>query len=104
MKNIAEPILTKSGYQQVSEEYRPDVFGSAYSDFKFGAKKVRLIWDGKDGWGYAQIYLRSAANQPGDWQDIDCFLTEGDLESVPVNEGKINEFRIAVSDALKGEI
>ena len=104
MKNIAEPILEQFGYQQVFEEYRPDVFGSAYSDFESRARKVRLIWDGKDGWGYAQVYLRSSDNELGDTQDIDCFLTEGDLESVPMNEAKINEFRIAVTDALKGEI
>jgi|SRR5215203_4718393 len=100
MKNIAKPILEKSGYQQASEEYQPDVFGSAYSVFECGAKKVRLIWDGKDGWGYAQVYFRNADNRPGDWQDIDCFLTEGDLESVPANEIKINEFREAVAEAL----
>ncbi len=101
MKNIAEPILEKSGYQQVYEEYRPDVFGSAYSDFECGVKKVRLIWDGKDGWGYAQAYFRTADDQQGDWRDVDCFLTEGDLESDPINEAKINEFRVAVADALK---
>ncbi|MEQ1643941.1 MAG: hypothetical protein ABL959_10895 [Pyrinomonadaceae bacterium] len=103
MKSIAEPILDDFGYQQVSEEYHPDVFGSAYSDFKSGANKVRLIWDGKDGWGYAQVYFRTADDQAGDWQDIDCFLTEGDLESVPANEAKIEEFRTAVADALIGE-
>ena len=100
MKNIAEPILEKSGFQQVSEEYRPDVFGSAYSDFEQGTKKVRLIWDGKDGWGYAQAYVRNADNQPDDWQDIKCFLTEGDLESIPMNNVKIDEFRKAVLEAI----
>jgi hypothetical protein len=100
MKDIAEPILEKSAYQQVSGEYRPDIFGSAYSVYERGTKKVRLIWDGKDGWGYAQVYFRSADNQPGDWQDIDCFLTEGDLESVPMNEAKINEFRAAIAQQI----
>ena len=100
LKSIAEPILEKSSYRQVSEEYRPDIFGSAYSVFECGTKKVRLIWDGKDGWGYVQVYFRIADNQPGDWQDIDCFLTEGDLESVPMNKAKIDEFRVAIAHRI----
>lgn len=100
LKNIAEAILVKSAYRQVSEEYRPDVFGSAYSVFERGSSKVRLIWDGKDGWGYVQVYLRTSENKAGDWRDVDCFVTEGDLKSVPANEAKINEFRKAIADAL----
>ena len=100
MKNIAEPILEKSAYQQISEECRPDVFGSAYSVFQRDSKKIRLIWDGKDGWGYAQAYVRPTVNQPGHWQDIDCFLIEDDLENVPKNESKIHEFRAAIEEAI----
>jgi hypothetical protein len=97
LKNIAEPVLEYASYRQVSEEYRPDVFGSAYSVFECGTKKVRLIWDGKDGRGYAQFYFRITDDRAGHWQDIDCFLTEGDLESVPINGTKLKEFATAIA-------
>ena len=100
MKNIAEPILEKSAYQQISEECRPDVFGSAYSVFQRDSKKIRLIWDGKDGWGYAQAYVRPTVNQPGHWQDIDCFLIEDDLENVPKNESKSTTFGLLLKKQL----
>lgn len=100
MKRIAEPILEQYGFKQVSEEYHPEVFGSAYSIFENGMIQIRLIWDGKDGWGYAQRSQISVS----DWQDIKLFLTETDLEGGPMNDTKIDEFRIAISNGLKGEI
>ena len=100
LKKLAQPFLGSAGFTETSEELMPDVFGSAYSIFRCGNRKIRLIWDGKDGWGYAQDYARPEANQPGDWVDIECFLTEGDIDGLPQNDSKIEEFRSALSAAL----
>ena len=97
MKDLLEPIFQKSGHKEISEELHPDVFGSAFSVFDNGRCKVRLIWDGKDGWGYAQTSNQDAREV---WQDISCFLTEGDLESVPQNQEKIEEFCAAVEKVV----
>jgi hypothetical protein len=56
MKQIVEGALSESGVQwpEVSEELRPDVFGSAFSVFDVGGDRIRLVWDGKDGLGFVQ--------------------------------------------------
>ncbi len=92
MKDLLKPIFQKSGHKEISEELHPDVFGSAFSVFDNGRCKIRLIWDGKDGWGYAQTFNQGAREKWQEWQDVSCFLTEGDLESVPQNQEKIEEF------------
>ena len=97
MKDLLEPIFQKSGHKEISEELHPDFFGSAFSVFDNGRCKVRLIWNGKDGWGYTQTSNQDAREK---WQDISCFLTEGDLESVPQNQEKIEEFCTAVENIV----
>lgn len=101
LKKLAQPILRNAGFSETSEELMPDVFGSALSIFSHGDRKIRLIWDGKDGWGYAQDYARPEPHHAGDWVDIDCFLTEGDIEGVPQNDSKIEDFRSVLSATLE---
>ena len=98
LKKLLEPVFAKSGHRQVSEEYRPDAFGSAYSVFDNNKSKLMLVWDGKDGWGFVQL---SAPNDEAEWKDIPCYLTEGDIETVPANQKKIDEFISAVERATR---
>jgi hypothetical protein len=96
IKELVAPIFQRSRHQQVAEEIRPDVFGSAYSIFESSRSTLRLVWDGKDGWGYAQTMASGATD---DWRDIPCYLTEADLETVPPNQEKIDAFLRAVENA-----
>lgn len=95
MKQLIEPVFKKSGHREIVEELHPDIFGSAYSVFDNDNCKIRLVWDGKDGCGFAQTFDGDTRDK---WQDIPCYLTEGDLESVPQNQEKIKLFRIAVEN------
>src|SRR5690606_28050307 len=90
LKQIAEPILTESGYIQVSEEFHPEIFGSAYSEFVQGPRKVRLIWDGKDGWGYFQTL--NPQRGEFDWTDVHCYLAAADISSDHPNRLQIDQF------------
>lgn len=96
IKELVAPIFQRSRHQQIAEEIRPDAFGSAYSIFASSRSTLRLVWDGKDGWGYAQILASGATD---DWRDIPCYLTEADLETVPPNQEKIEAFVRAVENA-----
>jgi hypothetical protein len=95
LKELVAPVFQRSGHRQIDEEIRPDVFGSAYSTFDNGRSKLRLVWDGKDGCGFAQTFDGDAQ-----WSDIPCYLTEGDIETVPPNQQKIDAFVAAVENAV----
>jgi hypothetical protein len=97
MKELVAPVFQRSKHQQVAEEVRPDVFGSAYSIFESPRSKLRLVWDGKDGCGYAQTFASAASDE---WFDIPCYLTEADLETVPPNREKIDAFLRAIENAV----
>ena len=92
MKDLLKPIFQKSGHKEVLEELHPNAFGSAYSVFDNEQCKIRLVWDGKDGWGYAQTFNQTTRGKLQEWKDIPYFLTEGDFEGVPQNQEKIKAF------------
>lgn len=77
------------------EELRPDVFGSCYCIFSGAGNTIRLIWDGKDGYGYAQKFIEK------EWLDIPIYLNELDVEGKPRNTQKIGKFLEAVANAYK---
>ena len=54
LKSALAPILIKSGFILKDENIRPDVFGSAYSEFSKKELRYRIVWDGKDGCGYIE--------------------------------------------------
>lgn len=81
------------------EELRPDVFGSAYAVMSTGVRRLRIVWDGKDGEGSIQRPVGSENR----WEPIGCWLNEGDLESDPRNEQKIAEVADAVREYLAGD-
>ncbi|PYS70653.1 MAG: hypothetical protein DMF69_12870 [Acidobacteria bacterium] len=89
LKELLRPLIEKLGYREVYEEICPDAFGSAYSIFRSDRGKLRIIWDGKDGWGYVQKGGR----------DLPFILRKDDLESCLRNEEKISEFISAIEKA-----
>jgi hypothetical protein len=89
-------IASRCGYQETEEHLQPDHFGSAYSIFQKDTKKLRYIWDGKDGWAVAQT--EAPRKQ---WDDIPIYLTEADIEAAPQNEEKIKEFEAALYERLR---
>jgi hypothetical protein len=92
---MLKELLRDMGAELTSEDLRPDVFGSYVASYANRGSPIRLIWDGKDGWGFVQQH------RSGDWVDATDLLTEGDLESVPQNHAKIEQFRQAVSALLR---
>lgn len=93
---MLKEFLDEMGAEMTSEDLRPDVFGSYVATYANRGYPIRLVWDGKDGWGFVQQH-RSG----NDWADATDFLTEGDLESVPQNHAKIAQFRQVVSALLR---
>ena len=56
-----EPVLYKHGLSVAAEWHCPEAFGSAYVDYKRQNLRLRLMWDGKDRWLWAQ-YVRPEGN------------------------------------------
>jgi hypothetical protein len=83
IKESVEPVLDKLGFVEDFEEVRPDIFGSIHSLWRKLGVSVRLIWDGKEGMGYAQV-----SQTKGEWKDIKPYIPEG-TES---------DFRLAISE------
>lgn len=54
----------------VEEHLHPESFGSAYCRFKHGDNEFRLVWDGKEGYGFLQV-----PNGSGDWSDIGPYVS-----------------------------
>lgn len=93
---ILKKILEAAGAKESAEDLRPDVFGSYVATYDNDGILLRLVWDGRDGWGYIQ--RRHAGD---DWVDASEYLTEGDLEGEPQNHAKISRFKSAVARVLR---
>jgi len=93
---MLKELLGELGAELTSEDLHADVFGSYVATYANSGRAIRLVWDGKDGWGFVQLH-RSG----DDWADATDFLTEGDLESVPQNHVKIERFRQVVAALLQ---
>jgi hypothetical protein len=78
LKQLVAPIFERSGHKQISEQIHSAAFGSAYSVFDNQRSKIRLVWDGRDAWGIAQIFSSGAASE---WEDIGDPLAKRDLEN-----------------------
>jgi len=70
IKKEAVKVLSGAGYTEKREDIQPDCFGSIHTIFAKGNKKVRLVWDGKDGWGFAQVL------DGAQWVDIKAYVPE----------------------------
>lgn len=64
MKSILAPVLEKAGLKQSEENIQPDVFGSAYSEYFGKGLAYRIVWDGKDGFGYIK------SRKENEWLDL----------------------------------
>jgi hypothetical protein len=93
---MLKEFLGEMGAELISEDLRPDDFGSYIASYANRDSPIRLVWDGKDGCGFVQQY-RSGEG----WVDATDFLTEGDLESIPQDHAKIGHFRQIVATLLR---
>ena len=93
---MLKELLSEAGAELTSEDLRPDVFGSYIATYSNRGQSIRLVWDGKDGWGLVQKHVPSNG-----WTDATDFLTEGDLEGVPQNRAKIEEFVKVIATLLR---
>lgn len=84
-------ILLDGGLTVVQEQRHPEAFGSAWAVFEARGRKVRLVWDGKDGWGFVQ----TEGADPGEWIDHGPRVTRDDLASARGSSG-VAAFRAAV--------
>jgi hypothetical protein len=90
-----QKIVGEAGGIVLEDNLSADFFDSGWSIYQCGAKKLRLVWDGKDGRGFLQRFV-----EPDSWQDTEPFITKDDIESVPQNEAKIEAFRHAANALL----
>jgi len=93
---MLKEMLRDMGAELTTEDLRPDVFGSYVAMYAHGGRPIRLVWDGKDGWGGVQQYCSGE-----EWSNATDFLTEGDLEGVPPNLAKIDRFKQVVATLLR---
>lgn len=70
IKQEAQRILFDAGFVEESRDNRPDWYGSIHTIFAKGGQKVRLVWNGKDGFGVAQILHGTQ------WVDIEAYVPE----------------------------
>lgn len=88
---ILQEIVVTAGGKLVRENLDADVFGSYWAIYMGNSRELRLVWDGKDGWGILQ-----SQRTPSSWIDVEPIVVEGDVECTPSNESKIAAFRDAV--------
>lgn len=93
---MLKEILSEMGAQLTSEVSHPHVFGSYIATYAGLTSPIRLVWDGKEGWGFVQ-----RCRSENDWVDATDFLTKMDLESLPQNALKIEKFRQIVATLLR---
>lgn len=89
---ILQEIIVNAGGKLVKENFDADVFGSYWAIYMGNSRALRLVWDGRDGWGFVQSH-EEALNS---WTDVEPFVVEGDLEGNPRNDLKIVFFQDAV--------
>lgn len=88
---ILQEIIVNAGGKLVEENFDADVFGSYWAIYMGNSTALRLVWDGKDGWGFVQS--PKALNL---WTDVEPIVVEGDLDGEPRNDIKIAAFQCAV--------
>lgn len=74
-------IVEATGVATLLQEHlQPEVFGSAWAIYWLPTTTIRLLWDGKDGWGLLQI------DRSGTWVDIGPSLSKSDLAPAALHE------------------
>jgi hypothetical protein len=93
---MLKEMLRDVGAEPSSEDQELDAFGGCVAIYANGRRTIRLVWDGKDGWGLVQ-----QCDVENEWTDATEPLTEGDLEGVPQNLAKIDRFMKVVAKLLQ---
>ena len=70
IKQEAVKVLSATGYTEVIEDVQPDHFGSIITTFINGDNQARLVWDGRDGRGFAQVLDNN------NWVDVKAYVPE----------------------------
>jgi hypothetical protein len=67
-----EPELVSAGFRLASDQFDPGAFGSALSEYRGPARRLRIVWDGKDRWLWIQV-SRPGKEHPAynDWSDLE---------------------------------
>lgn len=94
IKNEVVEFLDNS-WTVTEEDLNPDNFGSLFCILSNGKVSIRIVWDGRDGWGYAQEMKLN------EWTDLPIFLTEMDIEGRPQNKEKISEFCASIKNVCQ---
>lgn len=95
---MLQMIVEESGAKLSEEDLRPDHFGSYRSIYVRGENKARLVWDGKEGWGFLQ-----RPDPGGKWGQVGPLVTEGDIEGKPQNEIILDQFRQSIRSVFSGQ-
>ena len=91
IKSGLAPTFEKFGLIMEQEEFHPNAFGSAYSVFSGSGLKYRVVWDGKDGCGYVQIF------ENNDWVDLNANAPESEG---PEFKNAVLRMRISLSEHI----
>lgn len=70
-RSILERTLDAARFTLSQEWHGPQSFGSAYADYRNGHRRIKLVWDGKDGF----LILLGASvmagiPEPREWQSL----------------------------------
>jgi hypothetical protein len=78
LKEVTDELLLTSGYELLVEESHPDVFGSYFAEYSRGARRVRFVWDGRDGWGF----LETRTVDSSSWDSVGEPIRESTAEEM----------------------
>jgi len=72
-REAIEEVLDGARFRLASECHHPDAFGSARAEYRGRHERVRLTWDGKDGWLGLKVARPADSNQhpgSGGWRSL----------------------------------
>jgi hypothetical protein len=65
----AEHLLTRAGFAVTEAHYHAQDFGS-WDVVAEATLRVRIVWDGRDGWLIVQRQSDESPNSPPEWTDV----------------------------------
>jgi hypothetical protein len=96
-RSVLERALDAAGFTLSQEWYGPQSFGSTYADYRNGHRRVKLLWDGKDGFLILLgAYVTARIPEPREWQPLLTQSSPLSLRPGPEADAWIN----AMADAL----
>lgn len=92
---MLKDILRELGFELISEELRPEFFGSCTAFYSKADCSIRLVWDGKEGCGFVQQHCN------GRWLNVSDYLMAGDFAVAAQKQAKISQLRQDVAALLR---